>query len=71
MIKTLFIITILIILFGCGKKSVPVYKSEKQINNIIIMYTSKSFKLIFNNSILKRFSKPSTKLIYSFNVVVE
>ncbi len=37
MSKTLFIITILVILFGCGKKSVPVYKSEKQIKNIIII----------------------------------
>ncbi len=37
MSKVLFIITILIILFGCGKKSVPVYKSENQIKNIIII----------------------------------
>ena len=35
MSKTLFVITILIILFGCGKKSAPVYKSENQIKNII------------------------------------
>ena len=37
MSKTLFVITILIILFGCGKKSAPVYKSENQINNIIVI----------------------------------
>jgi hypothetical protein len=37
MIKVLFTITILIILFGCGKKSAPIYKSEKQINNIILI----------------------------------
>ena len=37
MIRVLFTITILIILFGCGKKSAPVYKSEKQANNIIII----------------------------------
>ena len=35
--KILFIIIILIILFGCGKKSVPVYKSENQKENIIII----------------------------------
>jgi len=37
MSKILFTITILIILFGCGKKSAPVYKSEKQITNIIVI----------------------------------
>tara|TARA_B100000959_G_C14866753_1_gene576584 strand:+ start:1022 stop:1138 length:117 start_codon:yes stop_codon:yes gene_type:complete len=37
MSKTLFIIAILIVLFGCGKKSAPVYKSEKQIKNIIVI----------------------------------
>ena len=35
--RIIFIIIITVILFSCGKKSVPVYKSENQKENIIII----------------------------------
>ncbi len=35
--RIVFIIIITIILSGCGKKSTPVYKSENQKENIIII----------------------------------
>ncbi len=37
MSKILFTITILIILFSCGKKSDPKYQGQKTKNNIIIV----------------------------------
>ncbi len=35
--RIVFIITITVLLSGCGKKSAPVYKSENQKENIIII----------------------------------
>ena len=35
--KILFIIVITVLLSSCGKKSAPVYKSENQKENIIII----------------------------------
>ena len=35
--RIIFIIIITVILSGCGKKSAPVYKSENQKENIIIV----------------------------------
>ena len=35
--RIIFIIIITVILSSCGKKSVPVYKSENQKENIIIV----------------------------------
>mgnify|MGYP007063379183 CR=1 FL=1 len=35
--KIFFVFLVFLFLFGCGKKSAPVYKSENQINNIIII----------------------------------
>ena len=35
--RIVFIIIITVLLSGCGKKSAPVYKSENQKENIIII----------------------------------
>ena len=35
--KLFFIFLVFILLFGCGKKSAPIYKSENQIENTIII----------------------------------
>tara|TARA_A100000164_G_C21284131_1_gene485877 strand:- start:166 stop:282 length:117 start_codon:yes stop_codon:yes gene_type:complete len=35
--RIIFIIVITVILSGCGKKSVPVYKSENLRENIVII----------------------------------
>ena len=37
MSRIIFIIAVIVILSGCGKKSAPVYKSENQKENIIIV----------------------------------
>jgi len=35
--KVFFIFLFFLFLFGCGKKSAPIHKSENQIENIIII----------------------------------